>query len=105
MSAYFEPLLYLNILPTVPAAVLSLIIWFGLKKRESLWLVWLYRLRCVGAAYYILTGVLGVLDEEGFTRHSQGGQSGVRWFVSSLFIAWLVPANGENRTAPERLVA
>ena len=30
---------------------------------------------------------LGILDEEGFTRHSEGGQGGVEWFVSSLFIA------------------
>ena len=77
-----------------------MITWFALKKRDSVWLVWLYRLRCLGAASYVATGVLGILDEEGFTRHSEGGQSGVEWFVSSLFIAWLVARKwGKQKSA------
>ena len=38
----------------------------------------------------MLLGVLGLLNEEAFTRHSQGGQDGVHWFLSSLFLAWLL---------------
>lgn len=90
MSVYLEPLLYINLLITAPAAILSLIIWFILKKRDSVWLIWLYRLRCVGAAFYVGTGILGLLDEERFTFHSEGGQDGVKWFSSSLLIALLI---------------
>jgi len=105
MSDQTNLLAHINFVLLVPPALLSLIIWFVIKNRDSVWLVWLYRIRVAGAAFAVFRGILRLLSLDIFTHQPQGVPSAVPFFLTSLVIAGLAARewgkkNGNALNAP-----